>query len=137
MTVSLQAVGAITLFVDDPERSKSFYERVFDLPVAYEDEESAVFSFENLLVNLLRRQAAHELIAPAPVGNSEAGSQLQLTIWVDDADAACAELARRGVELLNGPLDRDWGKRTAAFTDPDGHVWELSQELREPDAAQA
>ena len=36
MTVPLQSVGAITLFVQDPQRSKSFYERVFALPVAYE-----------------------------------------------------------------------------------------------------
>ena len=34
----------------------------------------------------------------------------------------------RGVELLNGPLDREWGVRTAAFADPDGHVWEVAQE---------
>jgi catechol 2,3-dioxygenase-like lactoylglutathione lyase family enzyme len=133
---SLHAVGAITLFVEDPERSKSFYGRVFDLPVTYEDEDSAVFSFQNLLVNLLRRHAARELIAPAAVAGREAGSHLQLTIWVDDADAACAELASRGVELLNGPVDRAWGKRTAAFADPDGHVWELSQELHGTDPPQ-
>ena len=32
MAVSLQSVGAITLFVEDSQRSKSFYERVFGLP---------------------------------------------------------------------------------------------------------
>jgi catechol 2,3-dioxygenase-like lactoylglutathione lyase family enzyme len=136
MTVPLKTVGAITLFVEDPQRSKSFYERLFDLPATYEDDDSAVFSLENLIVNLLRRSAALDLIAPAPVGDREAGSHSQLTIWVDDADAACAELARRGIELLNGPMDRDWGMRTAAFTDPDGHVWEVAQELRGPDSAQ-
>jgi lactoylglutathione lyase len=30
---------------------------------------------------------------------------------------------------LNGPVDRDWGMRTASFTDPDGHIWEIAQEL--------
>ncbi len=133
MTVPLKTVGAITLFVEDPQRSKTFYQRFFDLPATYEDDDSAVFSFENLIVNLLRRTAAGELIAPAPVADRKAGSHFQLTIWVDDADAACAALATRGAELLNGPMDRDWGVRTAAFTDPDGHVWELAQQLREPD----
>jgi uncharacterized glyoxalase superfamily protein PhnB len=33
------------------------------------------------------------------------------------------------VSLLNGPIDRDWGMRTAAFADPDGHVWEVAQAL--------
>jgi lactoylglutathione lyase len=126
---SLKSVGAITLFVEDPQRSKSFYENAFDVPVIYEDEDSAVFRFENMLVNLLRASAARDLIAPAAVAGGDAGSRFQLSIWVDDADAACAELASRGVELLNGPLNRDWGMRTAAFADPDGHIWEIAQEL--------
>jgi catechol 2,3-dioxygenase-like lactoylglutathione lyase family enzyme len=51
--VPLQSVGAITLFVQDPQRAKSFYERVFDLPVAYEYEDGAGFRFENTIINLL------------------------------------------------------------------------------------
>ena len=39
------------------------------------------------------------------------------------------ELASRGVELLNGPIDRAWGMRTASFMDPAGHIWEVAQEL--------
>jgi catechol 2,3-dioxygenase-like lactoylglutathione lyase family enzyme len=48
---------------------------------------------------------------------------------VDDADAACAALVERGVTLLNGPIDRPWGVRTAAFADPDGHLWEVAEPL--------
>jgi catechol 2,3-dioxygenase-like lactoylglutathione lyase family enzyme len=129
MTASLQSVGAITLFVEDPQRSKSFYESVFDLAAAYEDESSAAFNFDNLIVNLLKRSAAHELIEPGTVADPQAGSSFQLTIWVDDTDAVCTELASRGAKLLNGPIDRDWGVRTATFTDPDGHVWEVAQQL--------
>ena len=33
----------------------------------------------------------------------------KLTVWVDDADAACEHVAARRVELLNGPLDRELG----------------------------
>jgi lactoylglutathione lyase len=84
-----------------------------------------VFSFGNTIINLLRTDAAHELIEPAEVGGPGA-SRMQLTINVDDVDAACARLAERGVELLNGPIDRPWGVRTAAFRDPAGHVWEVA-----------
>jgi lactoylglutathione lyase len=129
VSASLKSVGAITLFVDDTERSKAFYTNAFELPVIYEDDNSAVFRFENMVVNLLRSAGAHDLISPAAVAGREAGSRFQLTIWVDDADAVCAELAGRGVELLNGPLNRAWGMRTASFSDPDGHIWEVAQEL--------
>jgi lactoylglutathione lyase len=73
--------------------------------------------------------AARDLIEPGPVAGPEAGSRFQLTLWVDDADATCAELAERGVEFLNGPLDRKWGVRTACFADPAGHIWEVAQRL--------
>ena len=135
MNATLESVGAITLFVEDPRRSQSFYEQVFALPVIWEDEDSAVFRFENTLVNLLKVSAARELIEPGSVASREAGSRFQLTIWVDDADAVSAELAKRGVELLNGPMNREWGVRTASFTDPDGHIWEIAQKLSDADAA--
>ena len=129
MAASLKSVGAITLFVDDPQRSKIFYQDVFDLSPIYEDEDSAAFRFENLIVNLLKIPAARDLIDPGVVAGAESGSRLQLTVWVDDADAVCADLAKRGVKLLNGPVDREWGMRTACFTDPDGHIWEIAQKL--------
>ena len=129
MSASLKSVGAITLFVADPQRSKSFYESVFGLAPAYEDESSAAFNFDNMIVNLLALSAARDLIEPATVAGPETGSQFQLTIWVDDTDAVCAELRSRGIELLNGPMDREWGVRTASFRDPDGHIWEVAQQL--------
>ena len=133
MSASLGSVGAITLFVEDLPHSKSFYQEVFGLPVVFEDENSAVFRFENTLVNLLATSAAHDLIAPGAVAGREAGSRFQLTIWVDDADAVCADLEQRGVALLNGPMNREWGVRTASFSDPGGHIWEIAQQLPEAD----
>jgi lactoylglutathione lyase len=134
MSEQLRTVGAITLFVEDLARAGAFYERAFAAPVVHEDDDSAAFRFEGLIVNLLRVEAARELVAPAGVGRREAGPRFQLTVFVDDADAVCAELQERGVALLNGPLDRPWGLRTAAFADPDGHVWEVASALGDPAA---
>ena len=129
MGESLKSVGAITMFVEDRARSKAFYERVFGVSILNEDDVSIAFKFDNLIVNLLEASGAPELIEPAPVASAESGSRFQLTIWVDDTDTVCAELGSRGVELLNGPIDRDWGVRTAAFADPDGHVWEVAGKI--------
>jgi catechol 2,3-dioxygenase-like lactoylglutathione lyase family enzyme len=119
-------ISAITLFVEDLEVAKDFYRAVFDLPVHYEDDASAVFAFGGTLVNLLRVSEAPGLVGPAPVGGSDEGVRFQLTITVDDVDEAAAAAVARGAVLLNGPTDRPWGIRTAAFRDPAGHVWELA-----------
>jgi catechol 2,3-dioxygenase-like lactoylglutathione lyase family enzyme len=123
------SIDAITMFSEDLERSKAFYADVFGLPVVFEDADSAVFKFDNTVINLLKIAAAHGLIEPGTVASRESGSRCQFTIGVADVDAVCAELARRGVDLLNGPVDRPWGVRTASFTDPGGHIWELAQDL--------
>ncbi|HEX6497668.1 MAG TPA: VOC family protein [Micromonosporaceae bacterium] len=121
------AIGAVTLFVADLAASKRFYQQAFGLPVTFEDADSVVFNFGNTIINLLTVPAARELIEPAVVATGEAGSRLQLTVEVDDVDARCAELTARGVRLLNGPMDRPWGVRTASFSDPDGHIWEIAR----------
>ena len=121
-----RGISAITLFVEDAAVAKAFYLKVFAVPVVFEDANSAVFKIGGTLVNLLNVGAAHELITPAAVAPREAGVRAQLTITVDDVDAMCAELVRRGVTLLNGPMDRPWGIRTASFTDPGGHIWEIA-----------
>ena len=120
-------ISAITLLVEDLEVTKQFYRDVFGLPVHYEDEASAVFNFGNTLINLLIASEARALIEPAAVAGPEAGSRFQFTITVDDVDATCADLRVRGVELLNGPMDRPWGIRTASFKDPAGHIWEIAK----------
>ena len=129
MGEQLNNVGAITMFVEDPQRSKAFYERVFGVPPIHEDENAVAFRFENLIVNLLEVPAAHDLIEPAQVAGGDAGARFQLTIGVEDADAVCEQLAASGVQLLNGPIDRAWGMRTAAFADPDGHIWEVAARI--------
>jgi catechol 2,3-dioxygenase-like lactoylglutathione lyase family enzyme len=117
MTVSLKGIGAITLFVEDLERSRSFYQDVFGLQAISEDEDSAAFNFGNTIINLLRIPAARTLIEPGVVASREAGSRFQLTSWLDDANAACAALDARGVEgsahgLLHRPRRQYLGDRT-------------------------
>ena len=127
MTTIPRRIGAITLFVNDLHRARTFYLDVFGGPVTYQDESSAVFAFGDTVVNLLDVRAAGDLVEPGTV--IDGGSRFVLSIWVDDVDAVAADLQGRGVTLISGPIDRDWGKRTAGFTDPDGHIWEFAQDI--------
>lgn len=42
------SIHVITLFVEDLLAAKSFYQEIFGLSTVYEDEESAVFNFDNM-----------------------------------------------------------------------------------------
>ena len=122
-------IGVITLFVADPQASKAFYARVLATESIWEDENSVVFKLDNgTMVNLLQRgEPVETLLGPVPA--AEAGASFLLTVWVDDCDAAFAELSERGASFAIEPVDRPWGVRTAAFADPDGYLWEIAQQL--------
>ena len=122
-----KGIFAITLFVEDLQAARQFYQVVSGLPVVFEDNNSAVFKIGETLINLLATTSADALIHPAKVAGREAGSRFVFTIHVDDVDALCAQLTARGVTLLNGPMDRPWGVRTASFSDPGGHIWEIAK----------
>jgi len=128
MIPDLNSLECITLFVEDLAQTRKFYEDIFSVTPVYEDENCKVFRLGNLMLNLLNISQAPELIDPNKVAGQEAGSRLMFTIRVENVDAVCAQLQKRAVKLLNGPMNRPWGRRTAAFSDPAGHVWEIAQE---------
>ena len=129
MTSTLHHISAISLFVEDLAATKAFYRDVFGAEPVFEDEVSAAFGFDNLIINLLHVDSAGEIIEPDAPGARNAGSRFQLSIWIADVDAVCARLRERGVTLLAGPKDRPWGMRTANFVDPAGHSWEIAQKI--------
>jgi catechol 2,3-dioxygenase-like lactoylglutathione lyase family enzyme len=121
-------LDAVSLFVRDKATAKEFYGRAFGVDSVWEDDVSVVFELENTMINLLEVGAAGAVVAPSDPAIPSAPVAL-FTLMVDDVDTACAEVQARGIALMNGPVDRPWGRRTAAFSDPDGHVWELAAPL--------
>ena len=127
-----RSVASITLVQEDLERAKAFYAELFDKPPDHSDEDVAVFRLNTIILSLATESDAKKRVAPAAVASQAEGSRVVLTIWVDDADQACAELSELGVKLINGPQDQPWGMRTACFADPGGHLWTVAQDL-DPD----
>ncbi len=129
MIEALNEIEVITLFVPDLEKTTAFYRTVFGLPVVYEDANCAVVKLGGLMINLLDRARAPALVTPRAIAEPGAAPGTLLTIKVADVDSVCRQLREHGVALLNGPVDRPWKRRTAAFEDPAGNVWEIAQVL--------
>jgi catechol 2,3-dioxygenase-like lactoylglutathione lyase family enzyme len=129
MISELNSVECVTLFVEDLPAAKKFYEQVFTTTPVYEDQNCTVVRLNNLMLNLLKISESSELIGPAKVAGRDGGARMIFTIRVSNVDDVCTQLKNLNVALLNGPINRPWGRRTAAFADPAGHVWEIAHEL--------
>lgn len=131
----LDEIEVLTLFSTDVSASKAFYQKVFERPILYEDDVSFVLGFDTIAINILALSEAPELVTPSEPIEVGAAVQSVMTVRVSSVDAACERIASLGVALLNGPIDRPWGRRTAAFADPSGYVWELAEVIGEAGAA--
>ena len=63
-----------------------------------------------------------------------------LMLFVDDADAHCARARARGARIVEEPATHDYGEdywtdRSYGALDPEGHVWWMTQRVRNPPAA--
>ena len=135
MSWSSKSIDFITLFTEDLERSKAFYQDVFGLRLIFEDENSAVFRFANTGINLLRAEAAGELVSPGPLPAATRGHGSYSRSASTTSTRCARNWPRMEWNLLNGPLNRPWGVRTASFTDPGGHIWEVAQEVSRADGS--
>ena len=75
------------------------------------------------------------LKSPRTVG----GCTQTLMIFVDDADAHCAHARAKGAQIIEEPATHDYGKeywsdRSYGALDPEGHLWWITQRLRDPPA---
>ena len=52
--------------------------------------------------------------------NENPGKKLELWMQVRDVDRVHAELAEKGLEILEPPADKAWGLREMQIRDPDG-----------------
>ena len=59
-----------------------------------------------------------------------------LVVLVDDVDAHCERARARGATIVAEPEDKPWGLRQYTASDPEGHLWEFSQFLREAPPAE-
>jgi predicted enzyme related to lactoylglutathione lyase len=50
-------------------------------------------------------------------------------IYVEDADALCAQLRRNGVDIVRGPEDMPYGLRDFDIRDPEGHLLAFGHDL--------
>jgi catechol 2,3-dioxygenase-like lactoylglutathione lyase family enzyme len=121
-------IAAINLIVGDLERGKSFYREVFGLTLQHEDEETAMFRFEETYVFLQRGQADRDGPSDEVLRLAQDGVG-QFAIIVGDVDAVRAEFDEKDVTVISGPADRGWGMRTMTFSDPGGNIWEIAQRL--------
>jgi uncharacterized glyoxalase superfamily protein PhnB len=130
MGAAIGEFGPPVLFVEDVERARSFYVDTLGFTLAFEDETNAGLFLGEVMFILVKVPSAADLLIGEEVASPKGERATGLfNIFVDDVDETFAQLKAKGVTFIVDPMDREWGRRTAHFKDPDGFVWEISQSI--------
>lgn len=107
----------MVLYVTHVARSAAFYADLLARRPVEQSPNFAMFILDNGMP--LGLWAAHE-VQPAPVA-AAGGAELGIRLENDAAvESAHADWLRRGISILQPPVDLDFG-RTFTAADPDGH----------------
>ncbi len=130
MSAVIGEFGPPVLFVEDLVRAKSFYVETLGLSLGFEDDTSAgVFLGEEFII-LVTVASANDMLPGQELGAPARQRSVGLfNIFVEDVDATFESLKSKGVTFIVDPVDREWGRRTAHFKDPEGVIWEISQSI--------
>jgi len=130
MRPRLTGVLETSLYVDDPERSKQFYQRVFDFQPMEGDHRLWAMSVEGKAVLLLIRkggdaQPHHSSGGLIPGTDGQGTLHLTFSIPAAELDAWEKWLAAQGV-AIESKVRWERGGQSLYFRDPDSHLLEVA-----------
>jgi uncharacterized protein len=125
-----QRVSLITLGVRDLARARAFYEGLGWTTRAAPGDDVAFFQAGGMVVALWDRATLAE-----DSGVEDAGGWGGMTLAhnvrsPEEVDAVTVEARAAGADVVREPAETFWGGYSAAFTDPDGHPWEIAHNPR-------
>jgi len=125
-----QRVSLITLGVRDLDRARAFYTALGWSPVPDDNDDVEFFAAGGIVVALWDRAKLAEDSAVEDAGGW-GGATLALCLGSrEEVDAVTEEARNAGADVVREPAKTFWGGYSAAFTDPDGHPWEIAHNPR-------
>ncbi len=120
-----QRLSVVTLGVADISRARSFYEALGWVASPASSADVAFFAGGGMVIALwdAAAQAADVGVEPAPPGAVGLAHNVREPAEVD---AVLAEVQRAGGTVTRQAGPTFWGGYSGAFTDPDGHPWEVA-----------
>lgn len=121
-----QRVSLVTLGVGDLARARSFYEALGWTTGAAPEDDVVFFQAGGMVVALWDRGSLAE-----DSGVEDSGGWGGVTLAHNvrspaEVDAVVQEARGAGANIVREPGETFWGGYSAAFTDPDGHTWEIA-----------
>lgn len=125
--LAIRAIDYTVILTRDWQAMRSFYEEVLGFRLLRELSQGWVEY--QIGPNTLALAQPQRLASDQKTPRGSASLQLAFKVPRDDVDRCAAELAEKGIALMEPPSDQPFGHRTLFFRDPDGNLLEVYAEI--------
>jgi uncharacterized glyoxalase superfamily protein PhnB len=129
------------LFYRDPMAAIRFLEKAFGFEVAMllTDDEGRLghseLHYEGAALSIGGEWQSDAVLGPAkmrsPSSLGGAGTQFLRISLAEPIDEHCARARAAGAQITQAPEDQFYGERTYRALDPEGHVWNFAQKVKD------
>lgn len=125
-----QRVSVVTLGVSDLARARAFYEGLGWHTGAAPGDDVVFFQAGGMVLALWDRKRLAEDSGVEDAGRSAGFTLAHNVRSPAEVDAITEEVRAAGGAITREPGKTFWGGYSCAFTDPDGHPWEVAHNPR-------
>jgi lactoylglutathione lyase len=126
----MMKIDNVGIAVTDAERASRWFSEAMGFRVNRLSQQDMLVELEDGFLYVFASPSARQGPERKPSLDGNEPGLDHISFRVPDVDAKQAELAARGVEFIEGPVDKpDWGLRVAAFVDPDRNLFFLIKSL--------
>ncbi|MGO1369189.1 MAG: VOC family protein [Senegalia sp. (in: firmicutes)] len=124
-------INLITIWTDDIEKMKEFYNQILGFEVKNDLENYVEFKNDGVRFAICMRDVMYEF--SNEYKKKPSGQAFELAFpceTTNDVDESFKNLVRNGATSIQEPHNMPWGQRTALFADPDGNIHEIFAEIK-------
>lgn len=119
----------IILYVNDSQKSITFYKDVLGLPMRAQHDTYVEFDTGATILALNTKESVREITGLDIQEHERSSQTFELGFVVEDVQAVIEKLRQQHVQIIVEPVQKPWGQTVAYIADPDGHYIEICSSL--------
>lgn len=119
------AMKYVILYVEDFDKTMSFYKDFLELPVKMQQDTYVEFDTGAVNLAINTRKDVRELTGLNIPEDINSTQTFEVGFVVEDVLGTIETLRQKGVTIIKEPVTKPWGQTVAYIADPDGHYIEI------------
>lgn len=122
--------SGLALFVKDIDKAKNFYSNILKLSIQFDFGKNIVYQGGMAIWEINAQHIIPALLGEKSLTDTKS-NRVELYFETEDLEGIYSSLKDCGTNFLHDIHEEPWGQRTIRFFDPDNHLIEVGESLKQ------